>query len=39
MKGGVEMNTDAITLQDCIDLYELKGKEVVIEDGHITAIC
>lgn len=32
------MNADTMTLQDCIELYELKGKTVTIEDGRITGI-
>lgn len=30
------MNYDAVTLQDCIALYEIKGDVVIIENGHIT---
>ena len=26
---------DNVTLQDCLDLYEKKGKITVINDGHI----
>ena len=32
------MNYDAVTLQDCLALYELMGKTVIIENGHITGI-
>lgn len=33
-----KINYKAITLQDCIDLYEMKNNEVVIENGNITNI-
>lgn len=29
------MNLSAVTLEDCIDLYEKKGKETVINDGSV----
>ncbi len=29
------MNLDAITIQDCLDMYEKKGRAAVIEDGKI----
>lgn len=29
------MNLSAVTLQDCIDLYEKKGKETIINDGAV----
>lgn len=29
------MNMEAITLQDCIDNYEMKGQAVVINDGQV----
>ena len=32
------INLDAITLEDCIELFVRKGKETVINDGHITDI-
>lgn len=34
----MEINFDAITLEDCIRLYELKHITFVISDGHITEI-
>lgn len=33
------INREAITLQDCVDLYVFKGKEIILEDGHVTGIC
>ncbi len=30
------MNLDAVTLQDCLDMYEKKRYEVVILDGKIS---
>lgn len=29
------MNADAITVQDCIDMFEYKVQTVLINDGHI----
>lgn len=29
------MNLDAVTIQDCIEMAEKKGKYVVIKAGHI----
>lgn len=29
------MNLSAVTVEDCIDLYEKKGKETIISDGEI----
>lgn len=29
------MNLSAVTLQDCIDMYEKKGKAVEISDGAV----
>ena len=29
------MNMKAITLQDCIDMYEKKGQAAVITDGQV----
>ena len=29
------MNLSAVTVEDCIDLYEKKGKETIINDGEI----
>ena len=29
------MNLSAVTVEDCIDLYEKKGKETLINDGEI----
>lgn len=29
------LNYDAITLEDCIFLYEVKGQEVIIKNGKI----
>lgn len=29
------MNTDVITIQDCIDMFEYKSQTVIINDGHI----
>lgn len=30
------MNLDAVTVQDCIDLYDLKGYATVINDGRVS---
>ncbi|MDF2609079.1 MAG: hypothetical protein K0R92_553 [Lachnospiraceae bacterium] len=32
------MNYDEFTLFDCIALYEFKGTEVIIQNGHITGL-
>lgn len=29
------MNTEIITIEDCIDMYEKKGKAVIINDGKV----
>ena len=34
-KGSENMNMAAVTLEDCIDMYEKKGKETVINDGAV----
>lgn len=34
-KGGRMTNLEAVTVQDCIDLYRMKGKCTVINDGRI----
>lgn len=31
------MNLDAITIQDCLDMYEKKGRAAVIEDGGVSS--
>lgn len=28
-------NPDIVTLEDCLDNYELKGEEVVLNDGKV----
>lgn len=33
-----EINLSAITLEDCVELYDKKGKTVVIENGNIVEI-
>lgn len=30
------MNLDAITIQDCLDMYEKKRKSAIIEDGGVS---
>lgn len=30
------MNYDAVTLEDCLRLYEFRGSRTVIEDGRVT---
>lgn len=30
------MNLDAVTVQDCIDMYDLKGYATVINDGRVS---
>lgn len=30
------MNLEAITIQDCIDMYEKKGQAVIINDEKVT---
>lgn len=30
------MDFDMVTVQDCIDMYEKRGKVAEINDGHIT---
>lgn len=37
-KGGIRMNLEQITVQDCIELMEKKDKRVLIEDGQVVAI-
>lgn len=34
----MDINYDAITLEDCENLYHRKNQQIVIEDGHITQI-
>ena len=29
------MNLEAVTLQDCLDLYKMKGRRTIISDGKI----
>ena len=29
------MNLSAVTLEDCIELYEKKGKKTIINDGEV----
>lgn len=29
------MNLEEITIEDCIDMYEKKGKAVIINDGKV----
>ena len=29
------MNTEAITIQDCIEMYECKSKAVILKDGRV----
>lgn len=29
------MNTEAITVQDCIDMYEKKNKAAILKDGRV----
>lgn len=29
------MNKDRITIQDCIDMYNMKDKAVVLNDGRV----
>lgn len=29
------MNTEAITIQDCIEMYEQKNKAVILKDGRV----
>lgn len=29
------MNTEAITVQDCIEMYERKNKAVILKDGRV----
>jgi hypothetical protein len=37
-KGGIRMNLEQITVQDCIELMEKKDKRVLIEDGQVVGI-
>lgn len=30
-----ELNLEAITLEDCVDLHILKGKKTLINDGNV----
>lgn len=32
------VNLDAITIEDCIEMNEYKGRETIINDGHVTDI-
>lgn len=29
------MNTEAITVQDCIEMYERKNRAVILKDGRV----
>lgn len=33
------MNLDTVTIEDCIEMYERKGRCVVINDGKIVRFC
>lgn len=30
------MNLEAVTIQDCLDMYEKKGRYAIIEDGGVS---
>lgn len=30
------MNLETVTLQDCIDMYQTKGRYTIINDGKVT---
>lgn len=30
------MNKEAITIQDCLDMFDMKGEITVIENGQVT---
>lgn len=32
------VNLDAITIEDCIEMNEYKGRETIINDGKVTDI-
>lgn len=34
-QGGNEMNLEVITIQDCIDMFELKDQSTIINDGKV----
>ncbi len=36
LRKGANMNLDAVTVQDCLDMYEKKRYEAVIADGKIS---
>lgn len=29
------MNKDVITIEDCIDMFEMKNMSAIINDGHV----
>lgn len=31
----MKMNTEIITIEDCLDMYEKKGQAVIINDGKV----
>lgn len=34
----IPVNLDAVTVQDCLDLYNCKDKEVLLNDGRLIDI-
>lgn len=34
-RGILKMNLDAITIEDCLEMFEKKNKETVINDGEV----
>lgn len=32
----MKVNLEAVTLQDCIDMYELKGESVLLDNGRVS---
>ena len=35
IKGGKNLNNETVTIEDCLDNHEKKGKAVVINDGQV----
>lgn len=36
LKKGGTMNLGAVTIEDCLDMYEKKGCSTVVEDGGVS---
>lgn len=35
----MEMNLESVTVEDCIQMYEMKRQRTVISDGKVVGFC